>query len=183
MLLLGEKSGGDFGLLSTEVRIGLPHLRYQHWQQLGKEYARGTELVTVTNRATDDTAKDIAATLVTWHHPIRDQKGTGAKVIGNHPQGFFLEIRYLQSIGNRLDERLKQVNLVIGMDALKYCGNALEPHAGVHRRCGKRMELTFAVPIELHKHQVPDFDVAIKIIIGTAGWSPGYIGTMIIEDL
>ena len=83
----------------------------------------------------------------------------------------------------RLDQILEQVDLVVRMHALQHRGDALEPHAGVDRGLGQRMQLAVIVAVELHEHQVPDLDVAIAIGFRRAGRAARDVRTVIVEDL
>ncbi len=69
------------------------------------------------------------------------------------------------------------------MHVLQHRSNALKPHAGINRWRGQRMELPLRIAVELHKHQIPDLDVAIQIIIFTARRATRYIRSMVIKDL
>ena len=74
----------------------------------------------------------------------------------------------LRRARRRPDQILEQVDLVIAVHLLHHCGNALQPHAGIDRRLGQRMQCSRAVPVVLHEHQVPDFDVAVAVRLGRA---------------
>ncbi len=82
----------------------------------------------------------------------------------------------------RLDQILEQVDLVVGMHPLQHGGDTLQPHAGVHRGLGQRMQLARVVPVVLHEHQVPDLDIAVAIRLGRAGWPAGDPRAVVVED-
>src|SRR5258708_31436458 len=46
---------------------------------------------------------------------------------------------------------------------LKHCSGAFKAHAGVHARLRQGSELTAGVAIELHEHEIPDFDEAAAV--------------------
>ena len=66
---------------------------------------------------------------------------------------------------------------------LQHRCNALKTHAGVDRRCRQRMQFTGGIAVVLHKHQVPDLDVPIQIIILAAGWTTGHIRAVVVKKL
>ena len=66
---------------------------------------------------------------------------------------------------------------------LQYGGDALQPHAGIDRGLGQRMQRAFVVAIELHEHEVPDFDVAVAIGIRRAGRATGNFCPVIEKNL
>ena len=80
------------------------------------------------------------------------------------------------------DQRLEQVDLVVRMHVLQHGGEALQAHAGIHARLGQRMQHARLVPIELHEHQIPDFDVAVAVGVGRAGRAALDAGPMVVEN-
>ena len=69
------------------------------------------------------------------------------------------------------------------MHPLKYRRETLQPHAGIHRGARQRGIGTIRIAVELHEHQVPDFDVSIAIRIGGAGRATSHLRAMIVENL
>ena len=69
------------------------------------------------------------------------------------------------------------------MNTLQHRCDALKPHAGIHRGRGQGVQLTGGIAVELHEHKVPDLDVAIQVVIGTAGRTSGDIGPVVVENL
>ena len=65
---------------------------------------------------------------------------------------------------------------------LQHRRNALEPHARINRWRGQRMELSLSIAVELHEHQIPNLDVAIQIIIFTAGRAARDIRSVVVKD-
>ena len=52
------------------------------------------------------------------------------------------------------------------MHMLQHRRNTLQPHAGIHRGLGQRMQHKVVAAflfIVLHEHEIPDFDVAVAI--------------------
>ena len=72
------------------------------------------------------------------------------------------------------------------MHVLQHGGDALQPHAGIHRRFGQRMQNEIVAAflfIELHEHQVPDFDVAVTVGIRRSGRAACHLCTVIVKNL
>src|SRR5262245_28553262 len=62
-----------------------------------------------------------------------------------------------------LQQRNKEIGVVVGDDALQDGGGAFKAHAGVHAGLGQRGQDAAGVAVELHKNKVPDFDVAAAV--------------------
>ena len=43
------------------------------------------------------------------------------------------------------------------------------------------MQLPRTIPIKLHEHKVPNFNVAIEVIVGTARRPAGHMGAMVVK--
>src|SRR5437588_11236680 len=67
-----------------------------------------------------------------------------------------------------IDQRDEKVRLVIGNFSLQYRRQPFQPRSRINRRLGQRIELARRVPIELHEHQVPNFDVPTAIAAESA---------------
>ena len=53
-------------------------------------------------------------------------------MVRNDPQGCTVEIAAIRCFARGLDQRNKQVCLVIAMHALQHGGETLKPHPGIH---------------------------------------------------
>jgi hypothetical protein len=80
------------------------------------------------------------------------------------------------------DQRLEQIDLVVGMNALQYRRDTLQPHAGVDRRLGQRMHDAGLVAVELHEDVVPDLDVAVAVLVLAARGAAPDVLAMVVED-
>ena len=58
---------------------------------------------------------------------------------------------------------LKQINFIVLMHALQYCGNALQTHTGIHTRRWQRMHLPICRAVVLHKDIIPNLNKTISI--------------------
>src|SRR5690606_18458692 len=55
-------------------------------------------------------------------------------------------------------------------------------HAGVHTGFGQRCQLAVGIAIELHEHQVPDFDVAIAVFFGRPRRASPDVRPVVVEN-
>ena len=137
----------------------------------------------MAHRSAGDAAQHIAASGVFRNHAIANQKGTGANVISYHAQRWMRQIRDAGFARSRFDQRLKQIDFVIGMHMLQHRRQSLEPHAGIDRGFGQRNHRPIShFAVELHEHQIPDFDKAITVFIGRAGRATGNVRAMIVKN-
>ncbi len=104
-------------------------------------------------------------------------------MIRDHVQGTRAVVFDAEHIGRGLDQLGKQVNLVVAVHALHDRRNALETHAGIDRGLRQRCQRPIGRPVELHEDKIPDFDVAITVLIGRTWRTTRDILTMIEEDL
>ena len=78
---------------------------------------------------------------------------------------------------------LEQVDLVVRMHVLQHGGQALHAHAGVDAGLRQLVHDARFVAVELHEHQVPDFDEAVAVFVGRAGRAARNVGAVVVEDL
>jgi hypothetical protein len=69
------------------------------------------------------------------------------------------------------------------MLALQHRRNALEAHARIYGGLGKGMQHALLIAVELHEHEIPDFDVAVAVGVGRARRTAFDARAMVIEDL
>jgi len=81
------------------------------------------------------------------------------------------------------DQRLEQVDLVVGVHVLHHRRYALKAHAGVDAGLGQRMHRPGFVAVELHEHVVPDLDIAVAVFLGRAGRAAVNAFAVVVEDL
>ncbi len=172
----------DTGLLANQLRIGLAHLFYQRPHQGGEERLVLAQLVAMTQGATDDAAQHVATAFIGRDHPVTDQEAGGTDMVGDHPQGFLFHILAAGGFCRGLQQRLKQVDLVVGMDPLQHRRDTLQAHTGIHAGLGQRLQLAILLAVVLHEHQVPDLNVAIQILALEPWWTAGHIRPVIVEN-
>ena len=165
-LLLGQDHPLDVLALLAQLGVRLAHLRRQHGHQPVEERLAHPEVLAVRHRAAHDAPQGVAAELVRRHHAVGDEEGRGAGVIGDHPHR---DVGRLHRAAvarpgeppDGVEQRGEQVGVVVRQHPLQHRRDPFEPHAGVDRRRGQRDERPVRLPLELHEHVVPDFDVAV----------------------
>ncbi|OIQ76323.1 hypothetical protein GALL_420010 [mine drainage metagenome] len=166
-----------------DLRVGIPHLGHKVRHHAVEESRADAELVAMADGTADDAAQHEAPAFVAGNHAVGNQEGAGADVIGQDFQrrtGQVAGFRFARGGGN---QRLEQVDFVIGMHALQHGGDALQPHAGVDGRLGQGVHHAGLVAVELHEHVVPDFDEAVAVFLGRAGRAAGDVRAVVVENL
>ena len=135
--------------------------------------------------AAHDAAQHIAAPLVRRQHAVGDEERRRAQVIGDDAVRRFLFTVRIDAgqIGDRLDQRGEQIDLVVVVGALQHRGHALDAHAGIDR--GPRQidpPATAGKLLVLHEHEVPDFDEAVALGLRRARRSAPDMIAVIVED-
>ncbi|KAG0924107.1 hypothetical protein G6F32_014040 [Rhizopus arrhizus] len=133
--------------------------------------------------AADDTAQHVTAAFVGRQHAVDDQERTGADVIGDHAQRLVLQVGRTGQLRRLADQRLEQVDLIVGMHVLQDRRQALQAHAGIDTGARQARHVAGGVALELHEHQVPDFDEAVAVLIRGARGAAGDMVAVVVEDL
>jgi len=170
-------------LTGTQFRVGFAHDFSERGDQFVEERAFLAELVAVTDGAADDPAQHIAATVIGRQGAIGNQESAGADVVGDDFQRWCgLVVFNAGDLGGGFQQIDEEVDFVVGVHALHDCGNALQTHAGIHRRLGQRMHHAGFVAVELHEHVVPDFDVAVAIFFWRARQAARNMRAVIVKN-
>ena len=173
----------DQRLRANETGIGLPHLPGERGHEAVEQRLARADEVRVAHRAPHDPPKHVAAPFVRRQHPVGDEKGGRAQMIGDDAMAAAHPARGAHP-GRRLrrgDQRAKQVDLVIVVHALQHRGDPLQPHAGIDARPGQRPTLAIGLLVELHEDEVPDLDEAVAVFVGRAGRAAGDVVAVIVE--
>ena len=64
-----------------------------------------------------------------------------------------------------LDERLKQIDVIIALFSLQGHGQAFQAHARVDVGGGKWHQTAIRLAVELHEHQVPNLDDLWMVLV------------------
>ena len=135
------------------------------------------------NGAADDAALHVAPPLIAGQHAVADQKGGGADVIGNHAQALVAQVGAAGLTCRGLDQRVENIDLVIAVHVLQDGSQALQPHAGIDTRRRQRLDRAVRLHVVLHEHVVPDFDVAVAVLLRAARGAAGNGGAVVIKNL
>ena len=175
----------DQRLGAGELGIGGPHLLDQHRVQPVHQRLLGAQDVGVAHGAAHDAAEHVAAALVRGRDAVGDQEAGRPQVVGDDlvREAVLAFRRAAGELDAGSDQRLKEIDVVVGVDALKDCGGALEPHASVDLRPRQVLLGAVGEALPLHEDEVPDLDEAVAILVGAAGRAAGHVGAMVVEDL
>ena len=182
--LLEFQGLADQGLGLAEFRVGSAHLAHQGRHQLVEDGIARAHHVQMAHRAAHDPAQHIAAPLVGGQHAVGDQEGRAAQMVGDHTMaGLGRTVGGLAG-GFRAggDQRAEHVRVVIVVHALQDGGDALQAHAGVDGGARQRRARAGRPFLELHEHQVPDFDEPVAILVRAARRPAGNMVAMVEED-
>ena len=174
---------GDTALLRRQIGIRRTHHLDQISHQLVKERSFLAQLVAMANSTPDDAAEYITTVILIRNNAVAHQKCRGADVVGNHAQGFVVQVGASGLAGGSLDQCVEQVNLVIAVHMLQDGGQALQAHAGVHAGGRQFVQAAVGLHVELHEHVVPDFNKAVAVFAGAAGWAAGDVVAVVVKNL
>ena len=94
-------------------------------------------------------------------------------MVGNHFQGRALGIDisrpgFFDGFFRSPHNVLEQVDVVIGRHILQDAGDTLQAHSRIDVRARQPIHFSACVSVKLRKHEVPDFQVPITVLIGTS---------------
>ncbi len=133
--------------------------------------------------AANDATQHVAAAFIGGQHAVGDQEATGTNVVGNHFQRGLAVVAAADGLGRGAQQVLEQVDLVVRVHVLHDRTDALQAHAGIHRRRWQRVQHAIGGAVELHEDVVPDLDVTVAVFFRRAGWAAPDVGAVIVEDL
>ena len=83
-------------------------------------------------------------------------------MVGDYPHSYIgfgiLTVCFTGHRRQTLDRRLEYIRIVVALLTLQHHTETLKAHSGIDMLCGQRFELAVSLAVELHEHQVPDFD-------------------------
>ncbi|MNM47424.1 hypothetical protein D3C81_583900 [compost metagenome] len=183
LFFFGLEHALDVRLLVLQFRERLAHLGRQCRDDLVEEAALGTQLVAMTASAANDAAQHVAATFIGRQHAVGDQEAARTNVVSDHLQRCLRVVAATDGLGRSAQQILEQVDLVVRVHVLHDRTDALQAHAGVHRRCRQRVQYAVSGAVELHEDVVPDLDVTVAVFFRRAGWAAPDVGAVVVEDL
>ena len=153
----------DQRLLGNELGIGVAH----HFNQRGNKamhkcFMHSQEGVAIAYGPAENATDHVACLGIRWQLTVGNRKSDGAQVVGNNPHGdvFFgnVAVPGVADLSNLLDDRLKQVCVVVRQFTLHGHAETLESHASIDNLCGKRLQRAVGFAVILHEDQVPYLD-------------------------
>ena len=171
-------------LRTQQFGIGRAHFRGEAAHQTVHQRLFRAKDVRMAHGAAHDAAQNITATFIRRHDTIGQQEAGRAQMVGNHAvAGHLVALRLgTGQLFRRIDQRLERVRIVIVVHALHDRSDALKTHAGIDRRLRQRHIGAVILPLELHEHQVPDFDKTVAIFIRASGRAAKDMVAMVIKD-
>ncbi|MHC2377648.1 hypothetical protein ACVIHA_002023 [Bradyrhizobium liaoningense] len=168
-----------------QLGIGLAHLADQRPDQPVHQRLLGAKQLRMAHGAAHDPAQHVAAALVRRQHAVGDEEGRGAQMVGDDAErGHGLLARPGAERGRRrIDQVLEQVGLEHALDALEDAGHPLQAHAGVDRGTRQRLALLLRHLLELHEHEIPEFEEAVAVLLGRARRPAPDVLAAVDEDL
>ena len=150
-------------LLRLQFRISLAHFLNQRRYEFAEEgFALSEEGVGIAYGAAQDAADDIACLGVGGKLAIGDGEGDGPQVVRNDAHGHIhllvLAVREAREFPYAADDGLENVRVVVRLLALDGTHQAFKAHTRVNHVHGERFERAVRLAVELHEHDVPDFD-------------------------
>ncbi|CCJ89598.1 hypothetical protein BN132_1526 [Cronobacter turicensis 564] len=137
----------------------------------------------MTDRAANDATQHITAVLVRRDHAIGNQEGARADMVSNNAQRFVAQIGRAGNVRHSLDKLLEQIDFVVRVNVLQHRGDTLKAHAGIHGRLRQRFHGAVSLTVKLHKHDVPDLNVAIAVFFRATRRAAPDVVAMIVENL
>ena len=169
--LLGRQHLVDHLAALDQLGVGVAHLLDDHVGEPGQEVTQA-DVVAVDDRAPNDPAQDVAATLVARPHAVGDHERHPTPVVGKDAVRLRGRLRLAvrdAALGrDPLHDRLVAVGLVDRENVLKNRRGALEAHAGVDVLLGQRGHPAVGMKLVLHEHEVPELQVALARAAGRA---------------
>src|SRR3990172_9493519 len=93
-------------------------------------------------------------------------------------------IRDAGLFGYRLNQRHKEIGLIVALHPLDDRCDTLKPHPGVNRGLRERKKLTRCLSLILHEYQIPQLEVSVAVAPHTAFRpSTSYLRPLIYDDL
>src|SRR5207237_1232314 len=141
-----------------ELGIDLAEVRYHFLDDMVQRRRATAEQPGVANRATENPSQHISASVVRRKHAIGQQKSDGSSVVREYPKrGVLLSpVFHPHDLFDAIDQRPKQIRVVVVRDALKRGRDSFQPRAGVDRWLWQWNERSILLPVVLHEHEIPN---------------------------
>ncbi len=103
-------------------------------------------------------------------------------MVSNNAQGFVAQIGCASHFGNRLNQVAEQIDVIVGVNMLQYCGNTLQTHTGIYGWLRQRLHGAVDLTVELHEDDVPDLNVTVTVFFCATRRATPDVIAMIVED-
>ena len=147
-----------------------------------KERCLLPQLVTVANGTAHNASLNITATFIARHHAIADQERSSANVICNDAQRFVLQIGTASFSRRCFDQCIKNIDFIVAVNVLQNGSQTLEAHASVNARRRQILHAAIRLHVKLHEHVVPNFNVAVAVLLGAARRAARNFRAVVVED-
>ena len=166
-LFLVEDHASNIILVFEQFRIGVVHGVHHGNGHVAEKRAVEAQEAPMAEGPADDTPQDVTPAFVARQDAVADEKRRGPAVIGDDLDGDVLfGVRSVVVARQLLDGAPhggEEVRVVVGRDLLHHGGDALEAHARVDAGLRQRIEAAVVLAVELHEHEVPEFQVTIAV--------------------
>src|SRR5450432_3347903 len=112
------------------------------------------------NRPPQYLPKNVASAFIGRKYTIRNQECRGAGMVCDDTERSD-EVSlscHLQLLSGEVDQRRKQIRLIIRNHALKHRRHPFQSHPRIDRWLGQRIQLPAGITVELHEDKIPDLD-------------------------
>jgi len=162
-----EDDLGQVGALVRQFGVAAHHEVDHDPGDLVEEGLAEPQEPAVAHGPTHHAAEHVAPPLVGGEHPVGDEEGGGAHMVGHHPQAHVAlgvaSVAHARQVGGEVDQGAEQVRLEVAVDALEHRRDALEPGAGVDARLGQGVQAAVRRAFELHEDEVPEFEEPVAV--------------------
>ena len=135
--------------------------------------------ISVTDGSSQNSADNIAGSVIGWKLPVSNGKGDGTNMIGDHPErDIGAGITGLVTVAGQLfraaDGACKQVGIVVGIFLLQYPDKPFQSHTGIYVFGRQGLKPAIGQPVELNKYVVPDFNhLGVVLVYQGFSLNPG----------
>src|ERR1700690_3274684 len=135
----------------------------------------------MSDRAPNDASQYITTTLIGRYHSINDQERARADVVRDHAQTGGIEILRTGDFRRGADQRLEQIDVIVAVHTLHDRRDTIKAHAGIDGRFGQGHQHAVRRAIVLHEYEIPDFHIAVAVLVDGTRRSAGNPRAVIVE--
>ena len=166
-LLLDLNDLADIILLLQQGRISAGILLNNRIAYLIQERLVDTEQLAVTSRTAEQTAQNVAASLVGRNNAVADHHDGGADMVGDNAERdvrlVVLTIALARNAGDVVGDVADGIDVKQRVDVLHDTGKTLQTHAGVDVLLLEFGIVVVAVVVKLGEYVVPDLHITVAV--------------------